>query len=348
MINLVWRTDIHFSDKSPQSRTDNWKEALLDKISQVGEIAREVKAHAVLDGGDLFHVKSPGRTSHELVRSIMEAQSTYPCPTYACIGNHDVVYGDYTYIHQQPLGVLFSSGVLNRLYDEHEVTFEAFNNSNHCNPFRPGRPAWVESFKVRVVGIPYHGVRYDWDRFTSIKKGDEDYLVVVAHVLASEKGGSMFEGEDIIKYSDLKSLDPDVFCFGHWHKDQGVTEISPGKWVVNVGSLSRGSLSQDNLDRVPRCAVLGFSESGINIETRDLKVAATSEIFDLEGKERQEAQSDVIESFVGKLDGSFELNKGEDLSEIVQGLDISTEVRERVVNYIERAQGGRGVSSNVV
>ena len=338
MINLVWRTDIHFSDKAPQSRTDNWKETLLDKISQVGEIAREVKAHAVLDGGDLFHVKSPGRNSHELVRSIMEAQSSYPCPTYACIGNHDVVYGDYTYIHQQPLGVLFSSGVLNRLYDEHEVTFEKPQLSLP-------NPAWVESFKVRVVGIPYHGVRYDWDRFTSIKKGDEDYLVVVAHVLASEKGGSMFEGEDIIKYADLKSLDPDVWCFGHWHKDQGVTEIAPGKWVVNVGSLSRGSLSQDNLDRIPKCAVLGFSESGISIETRGLKVPLASEIFDLEGKERQEVQSEVIESFVKRLEGAFELEE-KDLSDMVRGLDVSTEVRERVINYIERAQGGHNVSNS--
>ena len=327
MINLVWRTDIHFSDKSPQSRTDNWKETLLDKISQVGEIAREVNAHAVLDGGDLFHIKSPNRTSHGLVQSIMEVQSHYPCPTYACIGNHDVVYGDYTYINQQPLGVLFSSGVLNRLYDEHEAVFSK------------------NGVTVRVVGIPYHGVRYDWSRFTSIKKGDEDYLVVVAHVLASKKGGSMFEGEDIIKYADLKSLDPDVWCFGHWHKDQGVTEIVPGKWVVNVGSLSRGSLSQDNLDRTPRCAVLNFSENGINIETRDLKVSSASDIFDLEGKERQEAQSEVIGSFVKSLEGALELEE-KNLSDMVQDLEISAEVKERVINYIERAQGGHNVSKS--
>ena len=321
MINLVWRTDIHFSDKAPQSRTDDWKGALLDKMSQIGEIAREVNAEAVLDGGDLFHIKSPNRTSHSLVQSIMEVQSHYPCPTYACIGNHDVVYGDYTYINQQPLGVLFSSGGLNRLYDEHEAVFSK------------------NGVTVRVVGIPYHGVRYDWNRFASIKKGDEDYLVVVAHVLASEKGGSMFEGEDIIKYADLKSLDPDVWCFGHWHKDQGVTEIASGKYVVNVGSLSRGSLSQDNLDRIPKCCVLKFSQWGINIESRELKVQTAEEIFDIEGKERQEMRTEVIDSFVESLSGSLTSNNAQSLSETVSHLEVSSEVKERVLAYIEQAQG---------
>lgn len=327
MINLVWRTDIHFSDKAPQSRTDDWKGALLDKMSQIGEIAREVNAEAVLDGGDLFHIKSPNRTSHSLVQSIMEVQSHYPCPTYACIGNHDVVYGDYTYINQQPLGVLFSSGVLNRLYDEHEAVFKS--------PIHRDRRRTT----VRVVGIPYHGVRYDWNRFTSIKKGDEDYLVVVAHVLASEKGGSMFEGEDIIKYADLKSLDPDVWMFGHWHKDQGVTEITSGKYVVNVGSLSRGSLSQDNLDRIPKCCVLKFSQWGIDIESRELKVQPAEEIFDIEGKERQEVRTEVIDSFVESLGSSLILGKSKNLVEVLSQVEVSSKVKERVLAYIEQAQG---------
>ena len=47
-ITLVWRTDVHLSDRTPRSRKDNWTDTILGKLRQVGEIAREVKADAVL------------------------------------------------------------------------------------------------------------------------------------------------------------------------------------------------------------------------------------------------------------------------------------------------------------
>jgi seryl-tRNA synthetase len=46
----------------------------FDKIEQVGVVAREVKADAVLDGGDLFNIKSPIRNSHALVRRVAAAR----------------------------------------------------------------------------------------------------------------------------------------------------------------------------------------------------------------------------------------------------------------------------------
>lgn len=194
-INLVWRTDVHLSDRAPSSRTDDWADTVFDKLGQVRDLAREVKAVAILDGGDFFHIKSPGRNSHALVNRTAEHHSTYPCPVYCTPGNHDCVYGDYSFLPQQPLGVLYSTGVFTRLYDEHEAVF------TH------------DGITVRVVGVPYHGTSYDMERFTRIEKGEEDILICVAHVLASHKGGTMFEGEDIIKYKDLVDTAPDVYCF---------------------------------------------------------------------------------------------------------------------------------------
>lgn len=194
-VRLVWRTDVHMADRGPESRTDDWPTTVLDKLGQVRTVAEKVGAAAILDGGDFFHVKSPSRNSHELVRMVAEHHSDYPCPVYCTPGNHDCTYGDYSFLPQQPLGVLYSTGVFKRLYDEHEVVFER------------------DGVRVRVVGLPYHGTTYDLDRFRNLKKGDEHYLVCVAHVLASEKGGTMFEGEDIVRYSDLLDTAPDVYCF---------------------------------------------------------------------------------------------------------------------------------------
>ena len=201
MIRLVYRTDVHLAVQAPQSRTDDWAATVFDKLDRVGEIAREVGASAILDNGDFFHIKMPSRTTHELVRQVAAAHAGY-VPVYANIGNHDCKYGDYAFLSEAPLGVLFDTGVFKRCYDQHEAVFTYVANDEDCT-----------KTTVRVVGIPYHGKKYNLNRLTTITKGEEDFLVVMAHLLASPGGGEMFGGEDIIPYHELVNLDPDVWCF---------------------------------------------------------------------------------------------------------------------------------------
>jgi len=240
---------------------------------------------------------------------------------YANVGNHDCVYGDYSYLDQQPLGVLFSTGVFRRLYDEHEAVFVR------------------DGFKVRVVGVPYHGTQYDLDRFRRIRKRDEDVLVCVAHVLASARGGSMFEGEDIIGYDALPAFAPDVFAFGHWHKDQGV-DVVGGKTIINIGSLTRGSLSQDEVERRPACAVMTFAPGQpTQVQVVRLRVAAAGDVFDVAGRARAEARASTVDAFAESVRARLASERGRDVSDVVSGLDIPDRVRERVLMYLERAGG---------
>tara|TARA_Y100000310_G_scaffold344844_2_gene459944 strand:- start:295 stop:1260 length:966 start_codon:yes stop_codon:yes gene_type:complete len=321
MIRFVWRTDVHLSDRTPSSRKDNWTDTVFRKLDQVRNVAKKVGAAAILDGGDFFHIKSPGRNSHALVHRALDHHATYPCPVYCTPGNHDSVYGDYAFLPQQPLGVLFASGSFRRLYDEHEAVFEQ------------------GGVKVRVVGIPYHGTSYDMDRFHSIEKGDEDYLVCVAHVLASTKGGTMFEGEDIVKYKDLLDTAPDVYFFGHWHKDQGVVSMGD-KTFINIGSLTRGSLSQDEMERKPACAFISFTKDEEPlIRVVRLKVEDPHEVFDVEGRVRQEKQQVEMDAFVTRIRESLqEGSEAASLSSLVTGMeDIPAQVRERALAYLEQA-----------
>lgn len=319
MIRLVWRTDVHLSDRTPSSRKDDWTESVLGKLRQTVLVANKVKARAILDGGDFFHIKSPSQNSHKLIRAVADLHRESTAPVYACVGNHDCVYGDYSYLNQQPLGVLFSTGVFNRLYDEHEVSFTE------------------GGYKVRVVGIPYHGTEYDMDRF-DIKKGDEDVLVVVAHVLASEKGGTMFEGEDIVKYSDIAHLDPDVWLFGHWHKDQGITRIG-SKSFVNLGSLTRGSLSQDEITRKPAMAVLSFDpEKGINIQVVRLKVKPAEEVFDIDRREQVQARTVTIDAFISSIKQTLVEEEGKTIEQAIEELEnVPVKVREKALLYWEES-----------
>jgi hypothetical protein len=197
MISLLWRTDVHTCDQTPSARTDDWKETVLGKLSEVGEIARVHHCSAVLDGGDFWNNKIPIRTSHGLVSRVAQVHERYPCSTWVNVGNHDVPLGQIDNLPDSPLETLFAAGVFRRLYDEHELVLEQ------------------DGVKVRVVGVPYHGPRYDLERFKRIERRDEDWLLCVAHVLASPQGGEMFKNEDILGYDDLPTLMPnvDVFCF---------------------------------------------------------------------------------------------------------------------------------------
>jgi len=321
MIKLVWRSDVHLSDRAPASRKDDWTETVFNKLMQTRIVAEKLGAHGVLDGGDFFHVKSPSRNSHALLRRVAELHKTFPCPIYCTPGNHDSVYGDYNYLHQQPLGVLYASGVFRPLYDQHEAVF--------VDP--------ESGVKVRVIGVPYHGTQYDMSRFFNITRGDEDYLVVVAHVLASLKGGTMFEGEDIVSYNDLMGVPADAFLFGHWHKDQGAVEIG-GKWFVNIGSLTRGSIAQDDLIRQPACAVLSFVKEKMSIQVVRLRVQPSSEVFDVEGRAKAKDRATKMDSFVENIRGTLAKVAGRDLKDAVEGMEgIPEAVRERSMLYLERA-----------
>lgn len=349
MITLVWRTDAHLSDRSPGSRLDNWTETVLGKLAQVGEIAAGVNAHAVIDGGDFFNVKSPARNTHRLIREVADLHKSYPCPVFANVGNHDCVYGDISFLGQQPLGVLFSTGVFGRLFDHHEVYFgPAYwdGSGSGVFPYDRSTGTWAvaDPFKyqterknqepiVRVVGVPYHGTAYDLDRL-NIQKGDEDYLVVVAHMLASPKGGAMFEGEDIVKYDSLEGFDPDVFLFGHWHKNQGIEHDH--KWIVNIGSLTRGSLAQDDVRREPSIAVLRFSQEGVSIERIVLDHKPPEEVFDLETRARVEERASQMAGFVESLHESLAGGSGTPLRDEILQFPVDPRVREKAILYLER------------
>lgn len=318
MIDFLWRTDVHQSDVGPVSRTDDWAQTVLNKLEEVGRLA--IGCAAVLDGGDFFHIKSPSRNSHNLVQRTAAVHLKYPCPTLGNVGNHCVKYGDMSFLPESPLGVLFETGVFKRCYDEHEHIFTGDDGT-----------------KVQVVGVPYHGTTYDLDRFRMIQKRG-DYLVVMGHQLASQEGGSMFEGEDIISYKQLQEICPQasVFLFGHWHKNQGVVTLPSGQVVVNVGSMTRGSLSQDEVARVPEVVRLSFTKAGFSYKQIPLTVSPPEDVFDMTGRKRAEQKESVLSDFADRFKETLQATVDrEDIPAMVRGMkDLDPEIRELALSFL--------------
>ena len=316
-MKFIVRTDCHLSDKAPTSRVDDYLNTCLDKIKQIGRLAEKHSATAIIDNGDFFDSTVAKNNSHEMVRKVIEThRDYYPCPVYENPGNHDFPYKNLKYIKRMPLGVLFSAGVFQRLTDQ---VFEE------------------NGLKVRVVGLPYKSDFAPEDFL--IDREDEDVLICAAHTYASLNGGPIFDGNDqALSYHDLSECPPDFFIFGHWHIDQGIQHVN-GKGFMNLGSMTRGSLVQDNLDRIPRVGVLEVrkNEDGIisiNAEAVELDVEPANEIFDLEKHERLEQEERDINQFVSSLKMAS-MEDQDDIFEVIGSLaEFQDDVKSTAIKYL--------------
>lgn len=323
LMRFLFRTDVHLSDRGPVSWKGDYTHEVLNCLVQIGHLAKKYHVSAVLDGGDYFHLKSPTRNPHWIVEKSAEIHQAYPCPTYSVVGNHDITHNNLNTLEKQPLGVLFKTGVFKYLKDQ---------------VFEEG------ALRVRVVGVSYSPF-LTLEELLAIKKQPGDtHLIAVVHALATEKptGDEIFK-EPVFRYADLVSREgPDVWMFGHWHKDQGVTKIKHAQFV-NQGAVSRGSLSKDNLDRSPKVVILGVTESGVKVQQVPLKVLSAGDAFDLERKQRLDQEEEVINQFIQQMKLNVTHDSSEDIDSTLSSMgDFAKDVRELAQEYLERARASKG------
>lgn len=307
---------MHASEHSPESWKGDYPAEIWSSLDQVGELAREFHAIAVLDGGDFFHVKAPTQNSHRLVAKVALLHQVYPCPVYCIEGNHDIKHNNLETLSDQPLGVLYNAGVFHHLRDQ---------------TFHDG------DLKVRVVGVPYSPFRTLADLQSIRKRGDE-VLIAIVHALAGQDPPPTVEeffGEPVFRYEQLiVDGGPDVFCFGHWHQDQGVVQIAD-RWFVNQGALSRGALSRENLTRTPKVSLIEVTPEGITVSTRELSVAPAADVFNLERKERQDRESKCIEQYVERIQQGLKVDDMASVDEAIAKLDFAREIHSLALSYLQ-------------
>lgn len=316
---FVFRTDVHAAEQSPGSWKGDYPAEIWSNLEQIGELARREKVRAVLDGGDFFHVKAPTQNSHRLVAKVALLHQAYPCPVYCIEGNHDIKHNNLETVTDQPLGVLYSSRVFQHLRDE---------------TFRDGE------LEVRVVGVPYSPFRTLAD-LQSIRKRGNEVLIAIVHALAGEDPPASVEdffGEPVFRYEQLiVDSGPDIFCFGHWHQDQGIVRIGD-RWFVNQGAVSRGALSRENLTRTPKVALIEVGPGTISITPHPLVVAPVSEVFDFERKARQERESKTIDQYVERIQSGLIVSEQESVEDSISRLDFARDIHALALSYLQKAR----------
>lgn len=306
--------DVHLADRTPASRKDDYKAETFNELRMIARLAAKENASAVLFTGDIFHEKSAKMNSHSLVREAISVFSSFPCPAYSIVGNHDISYNRMETLEKQPLGVLFESGALKKLSREQIGEFE-------------------------VVGVDFDE-NANYDSLKPKKTHSEGKLIAVCHVYAEPKERDLF-GEPVFGYDKMaEGSDVDVYVFGHYHHDQGIVSIGD-KQFVNIGSLSRGSLNKENLDREVKIGRISLDNEGlVSCQELKLPVKPATEIFDVEKKKQIEEKENEIEQFVASLSKSNLFESLSSLEDTIKSMDLETPVKKRVEQYLNNRGAG--------
>lgn len=318
-ISFAYRTDTHVCDRSPVSWKGDYPEEIWSNLEQLRKIAVEREVNAVLDGGDYFHVKAASKNPHRLVEKTARIHKGYPCPTFEVEGNHDMTYNNLDTVGSQPLGVLYATGIF------HQLREEVFRDGN---------------LQVRVVGVPYSPNRRLDELLSIQKKPGDTHLIAIVHALASKNPPPQVEdfwNEPVFGYESLASRNgPDVWMFGHWHRDQGI-EMIRDRHFVNVGALSRGALTRENIERIPKVALVEIDNGDLSVSAIPLSVAPASEVFDLERKAHQEKERHNIDQFILRLMADGAIDPAASIEDNIRSLNFADEVRDEALKYLELA-----------
>jgi DNA repair exonuclease SbcCD nuclease subunit len=289
--NYLLVNDIHLSDRAPSSCTDSYLDDLFGLLAETVTLAATHDAEAVIWAGDVFHFKTPGRTSHATVMRAIRIAEAYPCPLWIVPGNHDITNDRLDSVEKtQPLGVLVASGaarILNGWMDNDQV-----------GPHPVYGVPWLQRFDDDTVTEALAGYRRDrqavymaWSHFLVVthaplyppgKELTYEFYPAAAWATAMGEHGT---GHGTVHY-------------GHVHEPHGIYTVG-GVTFSNCGALSRGSLHEHNLTREIQVALWNDDTGQIQHLTVPHRPAA--EVFRLKEIEQIRTAEVELDTFLATI-----------------------------------------------
>lgn len=328
MTKMLIIGDVHLSDVTPKTRTDNYTEAIFTKLDFLLHYAASNNIPYIVTLGDLFHRKRPNLSSHRIVAKLMrmflEWKEATDGQIFGIIGNHDI-YHTYDNIDKQPIKVLEAAGAIHIL---------------------DGTP-------VQIGSIELNGVHYT-DDFDEDEKGSNYRLrsddpsktkVWLFHSTLLPDGEQFFG--HWTNFCDIADIEADVVVCGHFHPGfDPPVQVDHGKFWINPGALSRGTAEEHNLTRSIQAVWLSVKEGTILHSVVDVPHEPAPEIFKVvDVKAARESRSEV-EGFVDSIKSSVEdinVDSVASLKAALSELSDDPVVVARAQKYIDDAAEDLGI-----
>ncbi len=305
--------DIHLSDRPPSSCTDTYQDDIFTILEAVADIAHARKSTSVFWAGDIFHHKTPSRTSHRtIIRLIEVARRFSPIPVYVVPGNHDMLNDRLHSIGvTQPLGVVIASGAV-RLLDGWRGTTPIY-----------GQP-WLQRFTDETVT----------DALAEYRSRDVPGLIITHAPLYPLGKELEFEHFPADRWADAMGNQGSVY-YGHIHTPHGI-HTAGGVTFCNAGAISRGSLHEYNLTRSIQIAAWSFKTH--QFELIDVPHKPAAEVFRLAEAEQVKTSQRVFDEFMDSIgQARLDITSIEAVAEHIRGLDIHDRLKKTALEFLEEA-----------
>lgn len=285
------------------------------------KIAAEREVQSVVWAGDVFHIKTPSKTSHGLVQKVADIVTSYHCPLLIVPGNHDMTHDRLDSLDRQPLGVLSKAGAV--LLDG-----QAPLGMNYL-----------------VFGVPW---LQDWNDLGTYmkewKKSDCSLMVTHAPIVPPGETRPYFTIDAAAWAESMNrggNSGQSAVYYGHMHDPDGdySVENSYGELFVfcNQGALSRGSLHESTLARKP-AVTLFDSSATVPFERIEIDHLPAKEVFNLDIVHAADESQAKLDEFLAGIDRT-EL-KGlttEGVLDEIEQMDISSPLKSLVKELVEEA-----------
>jgi exonuclease SbcD len=316
--------DIHYKGVNPESRIDNYQEALDRKIREINELAVMYKAQAIIQVGDL--IDSPGISYPVLIR-LMHLLGESEVKWWTIPGNHDLFAANADTLPRTPLAVLAAAGIVRLLEtgdedmlisDEEYVYGCGYRSDIDNDPSNYNVKVGPYLYKGRPDGIPTIGVYH-----------------------------GMLVNEPIhpdIKHTLIRDIPnpPDVTICGHVHTGWGIIKRPDGKLFINPGALCRESAARSELTREIRVCQLTCEDGRITTEMIPIKSARPGyEVLSRERLERAAENNKQLDRFLDLLrdDGEIKFLQVNDIIDHISNRDsIPEDVKKLATDTIARAR----------
>lgn len=308
-MKILYMTDTHIRGTSPRSRTDDFQQAIREKIEEVIDIAERERVDLVLHGGDLFDRPN---LSPAIVREFAGLFRRFPAPIFAVAGNHDIYGHNPATVERTMLGLLDAFGAIRLVNEGERIKWEK------------------DDITVQISAQPFH---YDLDKrkrhldYTVPNECGAEYCVHMVHGMLVDR--ALPDSIPHTAVHEVWSDSVDVLLTGHYHAGFPVQHRN-GKYIVNPGALARINNHRSEIKRMPQVALLELNKEGIDVRLVPLQCAKRGEeILDRSYIEKEEFREKQLGEFIREvksvtdfqsiniMDILFEMSKLHDIGDVV-------------------------------
>lgn len=230
-------TDLHARADTPQGRTDNFRQSILTKLEEIGQLWKDNQVELVTFTGDLFDSPDPASSIRNDVIAILKS---WQLPIVGVVGSHDYFGYQMKTLKRTALGSLYYSGLIQLVGGKGQPEYLKFVNDKK---------------EIVITGSPHTYWATDDPTYISKPRFEEGLFqlqLVHCDLIDKKVPWQHLLVTDIVTESDLVMV-------GHYHPGWEVPIISGNKktMFVNQGSIGRIEATK----RTPRVCIIKVENS---------------------------------------------------------------------------------------